>query len=164
MPTAFLPAEQPGRKLLLGSRLFDRVWATALGGHDRVSCNFILFIYLFIFLKYLLFLTELLCSASRQKQETTDTHTHIHTNAVTTYSSVSVHNYACRSFSRVYTFGPTFRAENSQSRRHLAEFYMVEAEVAFTRSIEDLTEVRPRHASPHSLFVLVDRGTRYFVI
>ncbi|XP_077467716.1 asparaginyl-tRNA synthetase [Stigmatopora argus] len=45
------------------------------------------------------------------------------------------------SFSRVYTFGPTFRAENSQSRRHLAEFFMVEAEVAFTRSIEDLTTV-----------------------
>ncbi|XP_008307027.1 asparaginyl-tRNA synthetase isoform X2 [Cynoglossus semilaevis] len=44
-------------------------------------------------------------------------------------------------FSRVYTFGPTFRAENSQSRRHLAEFYMVEAEVSFTQSLEDLTEV-----------------------
>lgn len=44
-------------------------------------------------------------------------------------------------FSRVYTFGPTFRAENSQSRRHLAEFYMVEAEIAFTQSIEDLTKV-----------------------
>uniref|UniRef100_A0A3Q1I3H9 asparagine--tRNA ligase n=1 Tax=Anabas testudineus TaxID=64144 RepID=A0A3Q1I3H9_ANATE len=44
-------------------------------------------------------------------------------------------------FSGVYTFGPTFRAENSQSRRHLAEFYMVEAEVSFTQSIEDLTKV-----------------------
>ncbi|XP_029028176.1 probable asparagine--tRNA ligase, mitochondrial [Betta splendens] len=44
-------------------------------------------------------------------------------------------------FSRVYTFGPTFRAENSQSRRHLAEFYMVEAEVSFTESLEDLTKV-----------------------
>uniref|UniRef100_H2LC33 asparagine--tRNA ligase n=1 Tax=Oryzias latipes TaxID=8090 RepID=H2LC33_ORYLA len=44
-------------------------------------------------------------------------------------------------FPRVYTFGPTFRAENSQSRRHLAEFFMVEAEISFTESIEDLTKV-----------------------
>lgn len=44
-------------------------------------------------------------------------------------------------FSRVYTFGPTFRAENSQGRRHLAEFYMVEAEISFTQSLEDLTKV-----------------------
>ena len=33
--------------------------------------------------------------------------------------------------SRVYTFGPTFRAENSNTSRHLAEFWMVEPEIAF---------------------------------
>uniref|UniRef100_A0A6I8NLS5 asparagine--tRNA ligase n=1 Tax=Ornithorhynchus anatinus TaxID=9258 RepID=A0A6I8NLS5_ORNAN len=44
-------------------------------------------------------------------------------------------------FTHVFTFGPTFRAENSQSRRHLAEFYMVEAEVAFTESLQDITQV-----------------------
>jgi asparaginyl-tRNA synthetase len=37
----------------------------------------------------------------------------------------------CLSMSRVYTFGPTFRAENSNTTRHLAEFWMVEPEIAF---------------------------------
>uniref|UniRef100_UPI00398E8470 asparaginyl-tRNA synthetase isoform X2 n=1 Tax=Pristiophorus japonicus TaxID=55135 RepID=UPI00398E8470 len=45
-------------------------------------------------------------------------------------------------FTQVYTFGPTFRAENSQTRRHLAEFYMVEAELAFTESLKDIMEGR----------------------
>ncbi len=37
----------------------------------------------------------------------------------------------CLAMSRVYTFGPTFRAENSNTARHLAEFWMIEPEIAF---------------------------------
>jgi len=37
----------------------------------------------------------------------------------------------CEALSKVYTFGPTFRAENSNTTRHLAEFWMVEPEMAF---------------------------------
>lgn len=44
-------------------------------------------------------------------------------------------------FMQVYTFGPAFRAENSQTRRHLAEFYMIEAELAFTENLKDIMEV-----------------------
>ena len=51
-----------------------------------------------------------------------------------TYLTVSgqlqVESFAC-SLGKVYTFGPTFRAENSNTTRHLAEFWMVEPEMAF---------------------------------
>src|SRR3546814_9993549 len=37
----------------------------------------------------------------------------------------------CLALSKVYTFGPTFRAENSNTTRHLAEFWLIEPEIAF---------------------------------
>ena len=41
-------------------------------------------------------------------------------------------------FGNVYTFGPTFRAENSNTSRHLAEFWMIEPEMAFCDLLEDM--------------------------
>ena len=46
---------------------------------------------------------------------------------------------AC-SMGRVYTFGPTFRAENSHTSRHLAEFWMIEPEIAFA-TMDDAIDV-----------------------
>jgi asparaginyl-tRNA synthetase len=48
---------------------------------------------------------------------------------------LNVESY-CLALSKVYTFGPTFRAENSNTSRHLAEFWMVEPEIAFA-SLDD---------------------------
>ena len=45
----------------------------------------------------------------------------------------------CLALSRVYTFGPTFRAENSNTSRHLAEFWMIEPEIAFADLADNAT-------------------------
>jgi asparaginyl-tRNA synthetase len=45
----------------------------------------------------------------------------------------------CLALSRVYTFGPTFRAENSNTSRHLAEFWMIEPEIAFANLLDNAT-------------------------
>ncbi len=45
---------------------------------------------------------------------------------------------AAAAFGRIYTFGPTFRAEKSKTRRHLTEFWMIEPEVAFNDSADNM--------------------------
>jgi asparaginyl-tRNA synthetase len=52
---------------------------------------------------------------------------------LTVSGQLNVETYCC-ALSRVYTFGPTFRAENSNTSRHLAEFWMIEPEIAFAIS------------------------------
>ncbi|HWU90176.1 MAG TPA: asparagine--tRNA ligase [Kofleriaceae bacterium] len=49
---------------------------------------------------------------------------------LTVSGQLNVETY-CLAMSKVYTFGPTFRAENSNTRRHLSEFWMIEPEIAF---------------------------------
>jgi asparaginyl-tRNA synthetase len=49
---------------------------------------------------------------------------------LTVSGQLNVETY-CLALTRVYTFGPTFRAENSNTSRHLSEFWMVEPEIAF---------------------------------
>lgn len=56
---------------------------------------------------------------------------------LTVSGQLNVESY-CMALSRVYTFGPTFRAENSHTSRHLAEFWMVEPEMAFADLADDM--------------------------
>jgi asparaginyl-tRNA synthetase len=60
---------------------------------------------------------------------------------LTVSGQLNVETY-CMAMSKVYTFGPTFRAENSNTTRHLAEFWMIEPEIAFAdlKSDADLAE------------------------
>ncbi|KAJ0031088.1 hypothetical protein Pint_13332 [Pistacia integerrima] len=56
---------------------------------------------------------------------------------LTVSGQLQVETYAC-AVSNVYTFGPTFRAEHSHTSRHLAEFWMVEPEIAFADIKDDM--------------------------
>ncbi|HEV3239958.1 MAG TPA: asparagine--tRNA ligase [Casimicrobiaceae bacterium] len=57
---------------------------------------------------------------------------------LTVSGQLNVETY-CLALSKVYTFGPTFRAENSNTSRHLAEFWMIEPEIAFASLSDDAT-------------------------
>ena len=59
--------------------------------------------------------------------------------SLTVSGQLNAENFAM-AFGDVYTFGPTFRAENSNTPRHLAEFWMIEPEVAFC-DLDDLMEL-----------------------
>ena len=61
---------------------------------------------------------------------------------LTVSGQLEVESY-CLAMSKVYTFGPTFRAENSNTSRHLAEFWMVEPEIAFA-DLEDNADLAER--------------------
>ena len=58
---------------------------------------------------------------------------------LTVSGQLNVEGY-CLALSKVYTFGPTFRAENSNTSRHLAEFWMIEPEIAFA-DLDDLADL-----------------------
>ena len=56
---------------------------------------------------------------------------------LTVSGQLAVENY-CAAFRNVYTFGPTFRAENSNTQRHASEFWMIEPEIAFADLHDDM--------------------------
>lgn len=56
---------------------------------------------------------------------------------LTVSGQLNVETVAC-ALSDVYTFGPTFRAENSHTARHLAEFWMIEPEICFADLVDDM--------------------------
>ncbi len=71
---------------------------------------------------------------------------------LTVSGQLQVESYAM-AFRNVYTFGPTFRAENSNTQRHASEFWMVEPEIAFADIHDDmqLAEDMVKHIIRHIL-------------
>ncbi|KAJ2385212.1 asparaginyl-tRNA synthetase [Coemansia sp. RSA 2559] len=61
-------------------------------------------------------------------------------------------------FKRVYNFNPAFRAEPSQTGRHLAEFWMVEAECAFVHKLEQLLDVEEQMIRSTTQYLLNNAG------
>lgn len=72
--------------------------------------------------------------------------------SLTVSGQLNVETHCC-ALSDVYTFGPTFRAENSHTSRHLAEFWMIEPEIAFADIGDDmaLAEDYVRYCASYAL-------------
>lgn len=76
---------------------------------------------------------------------------------LTVSGQLNVETYAM-AFGKVYTFGPTFRAEKSNTQRHAAEFWMIEPEIAFADLVDDmkLAEKMIKSVVKHILTVCPD--------
>ncbi|XP_033210887.1 probable asparagine--tRNA ligase, mitochondrial isoform X2 [Belonocnema kinseyi] len=77
---------------------------------------------------------------SMKKAGISPDHAYFDTKTYLTVSGQLQLEAAARALTKVFNFGPTFRAENSKSRLHLSEFYMLEAESAFVTTLKDITE------------------------
>lgn len=77
---------------------------------------------------------------SMKKEGISPDHAYFDTKTYLTVSGQLQLEAAARALTKVFNFGPTFRAENSKSRLHLSEFYMLEAEAAFVTTLRDITE------------------------
>jgi asparaginyl-tRNA synthetase len=75
---------------------------------------------------------------------------------LTVSGQLNVEAYCC-ALSKVYTFGPTFRAENSNTSRHLAEFWMVEPELAFA-DLSDNADLAESFLKSIFTTLLAERG------
>ena len=73
---------------------------------------------------------------------------------LTVSGQLAVENYNC-AMGDVYTFGPTFRAENSNTSRHLAEFWMIEPEIAFA-DIDDNMDLAEDYLQYCLKYVLIN--------